>query len=45
MTDDIFDGNFSTADGDGPVSIEPRQVFSVFAVQENHRLVFSERSS
>ena len=33
MTDDIFDGNFSTADGDGPVSIEPRQVFSVFAVQ------------
>jgi len=40
MTDDIFDGNFSATNGDGPVSIEPRQVFSVLAVQENHRLFF-----
>ena len=29
LTDDIFDGNFSTANSNGPVSIEPRQVFSI----------------
>lgn len=45
MTDDIFDGKFSSTDRDGPISIEPQQVLSVFAVQENHRLVFLKRSA
>ena len=34
MTDDILDGDFSAADGDGAALIEPRQVFSVFAVKK-----------
>jgi hypothetical protein len=45
MTDDIGKSKFPATDGDRPIRIEPQQIFSVFAIQENHRLVFFKWSA
>jgi hypothetical protein len=43
-TDEVIDGYFAAANGNAPAPVEPKEILSIFAIEENDRFVFLERS-